>query len=116
MFVTQVPVADTNYYCSPKLPVSFRQMPSRDGLVSYTFLGRFLDIRDFQPEERTLWNIVVRGLRVLVGLGLKLNGRHSLCGDYIYSGHTVVLLVSYLFISECKRTAKRQAQTMNGFR
>ncbi|KAH7729316.1 Phosphatidylcholine:ceramide cholinephosphotransferase 1 [Aphelenchoides avenae] len=72
MFVTQVPVADTNYYCSPKLP----------------------------PDERTVWNIVVRGLRVLVGLGLKLNGKHSLCGDYIYSGHTVVLVISYLFISE----------------
>nr|CAD2190582.1 unnamed protein product [Meloidogyne enterolobii] len=62
MFVTQVPVADPNYYCSPKL----------------------------KPEERTFWNILVRALSVLIGLGLKINGRHTLCGDYIYSGHTIV--------------------------
>jgi shingomyelin synthase len=72
MFVTQVPVADENYYCSPKL----------------------------KPDERTFWNIFSRGISVVIGLGLKLNGRHTLCGDYIYSGHSVVLLLSYLFISE----------------
>lgn len=72
MFVTQVPVADPNYYCSPKL----------------------------KPEERTFWNILVRALSVLIGLGLKINGRHTLCGDYIYSGHTIVHVLCYLFIKE----------------
>uniref|UniRef100_A0A183CSY8 PAP2_C domain-containing protein n=1 Tax=Globodera pallida TaxID=36090 RepID=A0A183CSY8_GLOPA len=72
MFVTQVPVADPNYYCSPRL----------------------------KPEERTFWNILVRALSVLVGLGLKINGRHTLCGDYIYSGHTIVHVTCYLFIRE----------------
>ncbi|KAF7629156.1 PAP2_C domain-containing protein [Meloidogyne graminicola] len=72
MFVTQVPVADPNYYCSPKL----------------------------KPEERTFWNILVRALSVLIGLGLKINGRHTLCGDYIYSGHTIVHVLCYLFIRE----------------
>jgi shingomyelin synthase len=72
MFVTQVPVADPNYYCSPKL----------------------------KPEERTFWNILIRALSVLIGLGLKINGRHTLCGDYIYSGHTIVHVLCYLFIKE----------------
>ena len=72
MFVTQVPKADPNYYCSPK----------------------------FSPEERTFWKIFIRGLRVLTGLGLSINGKHVLCGDYIYSGHTVVHVTCYLFIRE----------------
>lgn len=74
MFVTQVPKADPNYYCSQKL----------------------------KPEERTFWAIFSRAMSVLVGLGLKINGRHTLCGDYIYSGHTIVHVTCYLFIRECK--------------
>ncbi|KAL3070829.1 hypothetical protein niasHT_037805 [Heterodera trifolii] len=72
MFVTQVPVADTNYYCSPRL----------------------------KPEQRTFWNILARALSVVIGLGLKINGRHTLCGDYIYSGHTIVHVTCCLFIRE----------------
>jgi len=44
----------------------------------------------------------VRALSVLIGLGLKINGRHTLCGDYIYSGHTIVHVLCYLFIKECE--------------
>ncbi|KAI1697243.1 phosphatidylcholine:ceramide cholinephosphotransferase 1 [Ditylenchus destructor] len=72
MFVTQVPVADRNYQCSKK----------------------------FSPEDRTIWNILMRGLRVLSGLGLNVKGKYVLCGDYIYSGHTIVHVTCYLFIKE----------------
>ncbi|KAK6023795.1 hypothetical protein OSTOST_10407 [Ostertagia ostertagi] len=40
-----------------------------------------------------------RGLR-WVGVGLNVRGKYTLCGDYIYSGHTIVLVVSALFIGE----------------
>ncbi|XP_076365605.1 phosphatidylcholine:ceramide cholinephosphotransferase 2-like isoform X2 [Tachypleus tridentatus] len=60
MFVTQVPVASTTYYCSPKAN------KTSTGLI----LGRVL--------------------YMLGGFGLSINGRHTFCGDYIYSGHTVV--------------------------
>lgn len=46
--------------------------------------------------------IVVRALRVLAGVGLSINGKHTLCGDYIYSGHTLIFVTSYLFIRECE--------------
>lgn len=74
MFVTQVPIADSNYYCSPKL----------------------------EESDRTYLVIAARAMKIVSGIGLKINGKHTLCGDYIYSGHTIVLVVCYLFINECK--------------
>ncbi|CAG2103356.1 unnamed protein product [Medioppia subpectinata] len=35
-----------------------------------------------------------------LGMGLSINGRHSFCGDYIYSGHTVILTLAYLMFRE----------------
>jgi len=72
MCVTQVPVADPNYYCSPKL----------------------------KPEELTVGRVFFRALQIFSGVGLKIQGRHILCGDYIYSGHTMMLVTSSLFIRE----------------
>uniref|UniRef100_F1LAD0 Phosphatidylcholine:ceramide cholinephosphotransferase 1 n=1 Tax=Ascaris suum TaxID=6253 RepID=F1LAD0_ASCSU len=72
MFVTQVPVADPNYYCAPHLT----------------------------GADLNFWNIILRAFRTVSGIGLKINGKHTLCGDYIYSGHTVVLVTSCLFIRE----------------
>lgn len=70
MFVTQVPVASTTYYCSPK--------------VNKTSAGL----------------VFGRVLHMLGGFGLSINGRHTFCGDYIYSGHTVILTMAYLVIQE----------------
>ncbi|GIY35729.1 phosphatidylcholine:ceramide cholinephosphotransferase 1 [Caerostris darwini] len=70
MFVTQVPVASTTYYCSPKANTT-------SPLI-----------------------IVKRVLSMMSGFGLSINGKHTFCGDYIYSGHTVVLTIAYLVIKE----------------
>ncbi|GMR50166.1 hypothetical protein PMAYCL1PPCAC_20361, partial [Pristionchus mayeri] len=72
MFVTQVPVADPHWNCTPKL----------------------------KGENATFANVLIRALKVVTGLGLNLGGKHTLCGDYIYSGHTIVLVVSALFIGQ----------------
>jgi len=39
-------------------------------------------------------------LKLLSGFGLSLNGGHVYCGDYIYSGHTMTLVMTYLIVSE----------------
>lgn len=70
MYVTVLPVASQTYYCSPKANVT----------------SSFLVVR--------------RVLQLLSGFGLSINGQHTYCGDYIYSGHTVILVMSYLVIRE----------------
>ncbi|KAM9329654.1 phosphatidylcholine:ceramide cholinephosphotransferase 2 [Gastrophryne carolinensis] len=41
-----------------------------------------------------------RILRLITGGGLTITGSHILCGDFLYSGHTVMLTLTYLFIKE----------------
>ncbi|KAI6170308.1 hypothetical protein M3Y98_01226100 [Aphelenchoides besseyi] len=74
MFVTQLPKADTNFYCSPKLNL----------------------------KNRTLNGVLIRATRFFSAFGLVMAGNENLalCGDYIYSGHTIVMVTSYLFIRE----------------
>ncbi|GMT11866.1 hypothetical protein PFISCL1PPCAC_3163, partial [Pristionchus fissidentatus] len=72
IYVTQVPLADPNWKCSPKL----------------------------HGENATFANVLLRGLSVVTGLELNTGGKQTLCGDYIYSGHTIVLVTSALFISQ----------------
>ncbi|XP_047737044.1 phosphatidylcholine:ceramide cholinephosphotransferase 1 isoform X2 [Hyalella azteca] len=70
IFVTVLPVANPSYYCSPK------------------------------SNSTTPFLFLERGLRILSGLGMSINGKHTYCGDYIFSGHTMVLVLCYLVTAE----------------
>ncbi|XP_063290197.1 phosphatidylcholine:ceramide cholinephosphotransferase 1 [Pelobates fuscus] len=41
-----------------------------------------------------------RILKMIAGGGLSITGSHTMCGDYLYSGHTVMLTLTYMFIKE----------------
>lgn len=41
-----------------------------------------------------------RAFGLLVGGGLTVTGSHHLCGDYLFSGHTLILVITYLIIFE----------------
>lgn len=56
MFVTQVPMASKTYYCSPK------------------------------SNNTSIGLIASRVLSLFTGFGLSINGHHTYCGDYIFSG------------------------------
>eukprot|EP00095_Tigriopus_kingsejongensis_P007495 maker-scaffold580_size130538-snap-gene-0.32 protein:Tk07495 transcript:maker-scaffold580_size130538-snap-gene-0.32-mRNA-1 annotation:"phosphatidylcholine:ceramide cholinephosphotransferase 2-like isoform x6" len=69
-YITVLPKADPKYPCAPKL-----------GHITFV-------------------EIAQRVLKLLSGMGLSINGSHIYCGDYVYSGHTMTLLMTYLVISE----------------
>ncbi|XP_037533176.1 phosphatidylcholine:ceramide cholinephosphotransferase 2-like [Nematolebias whitei] len=50
----------------------------------------------YSDSTGKIWRI----LRLISGGGLSMTGSHLMCGDFLYSGHTVMLTLSYLFIKE----------------
>ena len=46
--------------------------------------------------------IVKRVWDTAVGGGLRISGKKNTCGDYIFSGHTVILITSYYMVRECE--------------
>ncbi|KAI5733014.1 hypothetical protein M8J76_006619 [Diaphorina citri] len=70
MFVTVLPVSSTSYNCAAKANSTSPRL------------------------------IASRVLQLISGFGLSINGKHTFCGDYIYSGHTTILAMSYLMIYE----------------
>ncbi|KAG7219588.1 hypothetical protein INR49_018965 [Caranx melampygus] len=45
-----------------------------------------------------------RVMKMIAGGGLSITGSHTMCGDYLYSGHTVMLTLTYLFMKEFPQT------------
>ncbi|XP_057667125.1 phosphatidylcholine:ceramide cholinephosphotransferase 2-like isoform X2 [Diorhabda carinulata] len=70
MYVTVLPKSNINYPCAPK------------------------------SNETSPLMIVKRVVKLMTGMGLSVNGQHVYCGDFIYSGHTVILTFTFLLVSE----------------
>uniref|UniRef100_A0A3P9LZD1 Phosphatidylcholine:ceramide cholinephosphotransferase 1 n=1 Tax=Oryzias latipes TaxID=8090 RepID=A0A3P9LZD1_ORYLA len=53
------------------------------------------------PKLLGNWEAQMRRImKMIAGGGLSITGSHNMCGDYLYSGHTVMLTLAYLFIKE----------------
>ena len=72
MSITVLPKADRSYPCAPKL--------------NHTI---------------TFSELMSRVLTIAAGGGLSLNGTQKYCGDFIFSGHTMVLMMAFFVIREC---------------
>jgi len=70
IFVTALPKSDPHYPCSEK------------------------------AGNITALLVVNRVVQILSGGGLSINGKHVYCGDYMFSGHTVVFVMAYLCIKQ----------------
>jgi len=77
MISTVFPVANDKYYCAP-------QLNKTEPVSKAEFAGVI-----FQRVFFMFW-----------GMGLSINGKHNYCGDYMYSGHTVMLTLCYLMVRE----------------
>ncbi|XP_044012614.1 phosphatidylcholine:ceramide cholinephosphotransferase 2-like isoform X3 [Aphidius gifuensis] len=69
-YVTVMPMSSKTYFCSPKL------------------------------NHTTPLIIAKRVIQLISGFGLAINGKHTYCGDFIFSGHTTILVLCYLIIKE----------------
>eukprot|EP00088_Acartia_fossae_P062543 TRINITY_DN7559_c0_g1_i1.p1 TRINITY_DN7559_c0_g1~~TRINITY_DN7559_c0_g1_i1.p1 ORF type:complete len:362 (+),score=31.95 TRINITY_DN7559_c0_g1_i1:150-1235(+) len=71
MIVTNLPSADARYQCDPQLNTTLTGI-----------------------------QVVQRVFKIMSGFGLSINGQHVYCGDFIFSGHTMILTLCYLIICE----------------
>lgn len=90
MASTQLPLASKNYVCSPQVRVELM-------FTMFAYFYLFLQLKnssDFanMTSAQFIGIIVNRVFYMSVGMGLSINGHHSYCGDYIFSGHTVTLI------------------------
>lgn len=47
------------------------------------------------------WGKIQRALTIWSGFGMTLTGVQT-CGDYMFSGHTVVITMLNFFVTECE--------------
>ena len=59
--------------------------------------------------------ILFRAWTLMTGFGLSVNGKHVFCGDYIYSGHTCMLVVCSFLYHECKFSSGFSAAVLRQF-
>lgn len=120
MLVTALPVANTDYYCYPKVQSnsqkiirffqddhSLRARERKEKALFCADVGNY-NVPDndslvvcIQVNHTSALIILERIGILLSGFGLSINGRHVYCGDYIYSGHTCMLVLSALVVTEC---------------
>jgi len=78
MFVTVLPISDKNYECAPQLNHTI------------TFL-----------------ELISRVATIVSGGGLSMNGKQIYCGDFIFSGHTMVLMMTFFVVREYSPRTKK---------
>lgn len=88
MASTQLPLASRNYHCSAQL----KNSSETANISSFAFVEI----------------IASRVFSMSIGMGLSINGYHRFCGDYIFSGHTVILVLAYLTFQEYLLPSRRR--------
>lgn len=97
MFVTSLSVPGQHLQCSGKVTshsISVFPLTQLGAVSNFFFL---LHIQMYGD----MWAKLQRAVAIWSGFGMTLTGVHT-CGDYMFSGHTVVLTMLNFFVTECK--------------
>ena len=101
---------DSSY--GPMAPPSMNSMYTSGGTASIEAVVSELSCNYQRPSSPLTiafciiyipeFQVVRRVVKIMSGFGLSINGQHVYCGDFIFSGHTMILILAYLIITECK--------------
>ena len=69
-------------------------------VTSLTIPGMHVTCQEKYPSDLPITEVFKKILQVLVGGGMQISGVATGCGGYLFSGHTVVLLTTCLFIKQ----------------
>lgn len=104
MFVTVLPI-------SSKLQVFQASKRREFHILLFLVLGTTYYCSP-QSNATTVVTALSRAIHLFSGFGLSINGKQVFCGDSIYSGHTVILVLGYLVLSECKLSLENDVKRM----
>lgn len=115
MYITTLPVPGMHMNCAPKVSseriqtvslLRHKAEESSECFISYScfLFGNWLSHFQLHGDSQAK---IQRILQMVSGGGLSITNSHLLCGDFLYSGHTVMLTLTYLFIKECEYSNQR---------
>lgn len=99
MFVTSLSVPGQHLKCASKVG-SIRENTSRLGAAAESHSTADSCAPVLQSYGNTFGKIQ-RALAIWSGFGMTLTGVQT-CGDYMFSGHTVVITMLNFFVTECE--------------
>eukprot|EP01130_Rhizamoeba_saxonica_P016985 TRINITY_DN7999_c0_g1_i1.p1 TRINITY_DN7999_c0_g1~~TRINITY_DN7999_c0_g1_i1.p1 ORF type:complete len:382 (-),score=43.92 TRINITY_DN7999_c0_g1_i1:52-1197(-) len=68
-------------------------------VTSLSVPGKHQDCAVSQKEDANFDEVITRAIDIFTGIGMSLNGVRT-CGDYMFSGHTIMVTVLNFFIKE----------------
>merc|ERR1719381_261915 len=103
MFVTVLPMSDPNYVCAPKLnhTITFLELMSRVVTMFVTVLPMSDPNYVCAPKLNhtiTFLELMSRVVTIITGGGMSFSDNQKYCGDFIFSGHTMILLLCFLVV------------------
>lgn len=100
MIITSLSVPGAHLECAPRV----RNNPifASHDTIYFKYVTCFLLFmsRNAQPYG-DMWAKLDKALHIWNGFGMSVQGVRT-CGDYMFSGHTVILTMLNFFITECK--------------
>lgn len=101
MFATSLSVPGQHLKCASQVSHSFYFVNQCVAADEFPVLEMTGVSRLFLQTYGDTWGKIQRALAIWSGFGMTLTGVQT-CGDYMFSGHTVVITMLNFFVTECE--------------